>query len=280
MLHTVGAASLVGLGALCVPGKEARAANAIVLAPEQTEGPYWVDEMLNRSDIRVDPTDGSVQPGLLTVLDLTVGQVTGSVAAPLVGAAVDIWHASASGLYSDEASENTVGSRYLRGYQVTDRRGRVRFTTVFPGWYSGRTPHIHCRVRLFSGTTTTYNFTTQFFFDEAVTAAVYALAPYSARPGRDTTNTTDNIYQATDCITGAVDGTELTLAVAAGSSRVVASYGMLLDLSQTSACVADGGPEGGGAPGGGAPPGGMAPGATPPSDAPPGGMPAGGTPPT
>ena len=56
---------------------------------------------------------------------------------------MDIWHADAAGVYSDESVEGTEGLTYLRGYQVTDANGLVIFKTMFPGWYSGRTVHIH-----------------------------------------------------------------------------------------------------------------------------------------
>ena len=92
---------------------------------EVTEGPYFVDELLNRSDIRVDPSDGSVQAGILMLLSVgvsTLDTATG-VLKPLPGVVVDIWHANVAGLYSDEAANNTVGKKFLRGYQMSDRQG-------------------------------------------------------------------------------------------------------------------------------------------------------------
>ncbi|MEA2171109.1 MAG: hypothetical protein QOF76_4409 [Solirubrobacteraceae bacterium] len=75
----------------------------------------------------------------------------------------------------------------------------MTFKTVFPGWYSGRTPHIHVRFRTFdSSGTATYDFLTQIMFNESDIAAVYAVAPYSSRPNRDTTNASDHVYQAED----------------------------------------------------------------------------------
>src|SRR5437667_172656 len=100
--------------------------------------------MLNRSDIRIDPADGSTRPGTLLTLAITVTNV-GSTCTPLAGAHVDIWHCDASGLYSDEQANNTVGKKFLRGYQIADDNGAVNFTTVYPGWYNGRTVHIHVR---------------------------------------------------------------------------------------------------------------------------------------
>jgi protocatechuate 3,4-dioxygenase beta subunit len=171
----------------------AEAATTCSLTPSKTEGPYWVDERLNRSDIRVDPSDGSVQAGIPLTLTIDVYREDDNCT-PEQGAIVDIWHANASGLYSDEAVEGTSGRKYLRGYQVTDADGAVKFVTVFPGWYRGRTIHIHVRVRTFSGSATTYDFTTQLFFAESVNDAVLATGAYDTRGARDTTNASDNVY--------------------------------------------------------------------------------------
>jgi len=167
---------------------EADAAATCVLAPEVTEGPYWVDVREKRSNV----TAG--QAGVPLTLDLYVYRSDDSCE-PESGAVVDIWHCNAEGLYSDEAANHTSGETWLRGYQETDADGHVAFTTIYPGWYSGRTVHIHVRVRTFSGTSTTYDFTTQIFFAEADSTAVFATSPYNARSGRDTTNEEDMIYQ-------------------------------------------------------------------------------------
>ncbi len=163
-------------------------------SPTATEGPYWVDEKLNRTDIRVDPTDNLVQAGLPLTLQINVQEISGSSCGALAGAWVDLWHCNAAGLYSDESANNTVGKKYLRGYQVLDDNGQVNFTTIYPGWYSGRAVHIHLRVRTFNGTTQYDEFTSQLFFNETVTDAVHAQTPYSVRGHRDTTNTTDMVY--------------------------------------------------------------------------------------
>src|SRR6185436_4639365 len=86
--------------------------------------------------------------------------------------------------------------RFLRGYHVTDANGIAQFTTVYPGWYQGRAVHVHFKLRLFAGSTKTYEFTSQFFFDETLTDQVHALSPYSAKGKRDTLNTRDGIYNA------------------------------------------------------------------------------------
>jgi protocatechuate 3,4-dioxygenase beta subunit len=99
---------------------------------------------------------------------------------------VDIWHCDAVGSYSGFEEEGT----FLRGTQVTDAVGVVEFTTVYPGWYRGRTVHIHAKVHLDKRTA----LTTQLYFDEQVTAAVYEREPYSADTGRDTFNDSDGIF--------------------------------------------------------------------------------------
>ena len=162
--------------------------------PAMEEGPYFIEEKLLRSDVRSDPSTGVLQAGTLLTLAITVQNQSGGVCSPLTGAYVDIWHCNASGIYSDEAQENTTGQKYLRGYQITDDNGLVQFTTIYPGWYSGRTVHIHLRVRTYSGSTVLGDFETQAFFDPSVTTAVYAQAPYSSRGNPDTLNSTDRVY--------------------------------------------------------------------------------------
>lgn len=160
-----------------------------VVRPELTVGPYFVDEKFNRSDVRGDRTGAALQ------LTLRVYQI-GSSCIPLVGAFVDIWHCDAGGLYSDVAQEGTAGQTFLRGYQVTDSNGIVNFTTIYPGWYSGRAVHIHFKIRdALTTNPTQYHFISQFFFNEALTTQVHAQQPYAAKGTRDTLNSTDNIYQ-------------------------------------------------------------------------------------
>ncbi|HVV44818.1 MAG TPA: hypothetical protein VHC72_06420 [Bryobacteraceae bacterium] len=91
-------------------------------------------------------------------------------------------------------SVNTSGQKFLRGYQITDDSGQVQFITIYPGWYAGRTIHIHARVRTYSGSKELSNFVTQIFFDEATNNSVLSNSAYSRTSNRDTTNTTDGIY--------------------------------------------------------------------------------------
>ncbi|MEY4582949.1 MAG: hypothetical protein RL701_7652, partial [Pseudomonadota bacterium] len=111
-----------------------------VLIPAMTEGPFFVDERLERNDLRGASTDQAVVGGLPLQLDLAVYRVSGTDCAAWSGAQVDVWHANTEGLYSDKASNlyqkiETLGSDYLRGYQRTDAQGRVSFNTIYPGWY-------------------------------------------------------------------------------------------------------------------------------------------------
>ena len=115
-----------------------------------TPGPYYVDEKLERSDIRSDPTDGTVKQGALLLLTLNVSRIAKDGCAPLEGAIVDVWHCDAEGVYSDAVDPkyfDTTGKKFLRGYQRTDGNGVAKFTTIYPGWYPQRTPHIHYKIR-------------------------------------------------------------------------------------------------------------------------------------
>lgn len=172
------------------------AAPSCVLTAALTEGPYFVDERLYRSDIRSDPVTGEVAQGALLGLTFNVSRVANSACTPLTGAYLDVWHANALGLYSDEQALGTGGEKFLRGYQITDAAGVAQFTTIYPGWYSGRAVHIHFKLRLFTGATTSYEFTSQFFFDDSLTDSVYTLSPYNSRGTRNVRNTADSIYNS------------------------------------------------------------------------------------
>jgi len=153
------------------------------LYPEQTEGPYYVDGDLLRADIR----EG--KPGTLLSLELLV--VVGQNCVPLANAAVDIWHCDAAGVYSGFTGQlgglDTRQQVFLRGTQLTGADGRVRFQTIYPGWYPGRTTHIHFKVHL-SGNR---EVTSQLYFDEALNREVYTTVPYAAHGQKDTSNAAD-----------------------------------------------------------------------------------------
>ncbi|HKY50478.1 MAG TPA: intradiol ring-cleavage dioxygenase, partial [Candidatus Limnocylindria bacterium] len=161
-----------------------------IVRPALTEGPFFVDEKLDRSDIRSDPTTGAVRPGALLTLSFRVSRVSGSACTPLTGAMVDVWQCDALGVYSDV--QNARGQKFLRGFQNTDASGSARFTTIYPGWYQGRAVHIHFKIR----PTSASEFTSQLFFDEAVNDEVFAQAPYSQRGTQGLTrNAQDGIFQ-------------------------------------------------------------------------------------
>jgi protocatechuate 3,4-dioxygenase beta subunit len=164
-----------------------------VLTAALTEGPFFVDEMLNRSDIRTDPVSGVVSSGIPLALTFNVSRVANNACTPLTGAYLDVWHCDAGGVYSDVSGSSR---KFLRGYQITDANGVAAFTTIYPGWYSGRTVHIHFKLRLFAGSSKTYEFTSQFFFDDAATDSVYTQSPYSSRGARSTLNANDGIYNS------------------------------------------------------------------------------------
>jgi protocatechuate 3,4-dioxygenase beta subunit len=172
-------------------------ASMCVVRPEMTEGPYFVDEMLNRSDIRRDPSDRSVKPGTLLQLSFNVSTIAAAACTPLAGALVDLWHCDHLGVYSDVSDPgfNTVGKRFLRGYQVTDARGLASFTTVYPGWYQGRAVHIHFKIRSAPSASRGFEFTSQLFFDDALTDRVHVQQPYAAKGQRTVRNSRDGIFR-------------------------------------------------------------------------------------
>jgi protocatechuate 3,4-dioxygenase beta subunit len=163
--------------------------------PQQIEGPYFVDDMPNRSDIRSDLSDGSVQQGIPLYLVLHVYDVDNGSCIPLSGAQVDIWHANSQGVYSGVQDAGTGEMMYLRGYQVTDDNGTVRFTTVYPGWYEGRAIHIHVKVRTFEGSEKTLEWTSQFYLNNSISEQVHTQPPYSDHGLPEVTNEEDMIYK-------------------------------------------------------------------------------------
>ena len=167
-----------------------------VVRPELTEGPYFVDTQLNRADSRSDPAGGAVSEGALLSLAFVVSQVGNNTCAPLEGAVVDVWHCDAQGIYSgvSDPGFDTSNQQFLRGYQLTDGSGRAQFTTIYPGWYPGRTVHIHFKVRTNATAGQAYEFTSQLFFDEALNDQVHAQPPYAAKGQRNTFNSEDGIF--------------------------------------------------------------------------------------
>lgn len=172
--------------AALIPG-----AAACVLTPELDEGPFYFDPKLERSDIR----DGHAGAPMRLLLQV----VEAGDCAPVSGVRVDIWHCDAGGLYSgeegqgDDQATSTLGQNFLRGFQRTGKDGLAAFETIYPGWYRGRTPHIHFKVIPGDGKVAT----SQLFFPDGLSQFIYeTVSPYADRKAqRDTFNTTDGIAQ-------------------------------------------------------------------------------------
>lgn len=181
-----GASSTTSTSALTQPTTAASSATTVapacILTPEMTEGPYYLNNEAVRSDI-IEGMPGAPLHLVLTVVDAGTCQ-------PIPGAAVDVWHADAIGEYSGFGS-TTSNRTFLRGTQVSGADGKVDFRTIYPGWYQGRTEHIHVKVHV--GGSVVH--TGQLFFDPSVSDAVYATAPYNTHTGQRTTNAQDGIYR-------------------------------------------------------------------------------------
>jgi len=221
-LVLLGAGGLTGLA----PRRTAAqtpATPACVVRPELTEGPFFVDEQLNRSDIRSDPGDGTVRPGVPLRLALRVSRLTRGACAPLPGAMVDLWHCDAIGVYSgvQDPGGSTVGKKFLRGYQATDGAGLARFTTIYPGAYRGRAVHIHFKIRRAAGGGRVHEFTSQLFFDDALSDQVYTQPPYAGREPSRVRNARDGIYRSA--------GAQLTLALSPAAPGYAATFDLALE---------------------------------------------------
>jgi protocatechuate 3,4-dioxygenase beta subunit len=250
-------------------------ATGCVLTPELTEGPYYLDGQLIRSDI----TEG--KPGAPLGLRIAVQDMTSC--APLANAAVEIWHCDAQGYYSGIVGENPGGggettgdenstTTFLRGIQLTDADGLVEFATIYPGWYTSRTVHIHMKVHVegeagdaandpeavatpeggqtYTGGHTSH--TGQLFFDDAISDEVFATEAYTRSSDQGKiTNDEDNIFGE--------HGDEPGFLVALDGSAADGFTGTITVGVDPTAVAAEGGMDGGA---GGGPPGG--PGGTPP----------------
>lgn len=145
---------------------------------EETEGPFYFEVDRVRSDIREGRPGAKLRLGV-RVRDLDAG------CKPIQNAVVDVWHCDATGSYSER------GETFLRGLQTTDEDGAVEFTTLYPGWYPGRTVHIHAKVHIDNRTV----LTTQFYFDDGFTDRVFSREPYAGDTGRDAFNDSDPLYE-------------------------------------------------------------------------------------
>ena len=156
------------------------------ITPRQTEGPYYFDA----GQVRRDITEGKPGTPLLVELQL----VEAGSCEPIRGAVVDIWHPDAAGQYSGYRGQgdngtDTSGETFLRGTQITDANGLVEFETIYPGWYPGRTAHIHFKAYTDERTYVT----SQMYFPDDITDFIYLAEPYSARGPRSTRNENDGI---------------------------------------------------------------------------------------
>jgi protocatechuate 3,4-dioxygenase beta subunit len=241
LLGAGGAASLLPFGAIAASHERASAlqtqasAARCVVKPEMTEGPYFVDHQLERADIRIEPTTGAAKPGEVLRLALSVVDATRGQCRPLPGAIVDVWQCDASGVYSGVTDPmqgfETVNQKFLRGFQTTNAEGLASFTTIYPGWYPGRTVHIHFKIRT-QAAGSAYEFTSQWYFDEALNDRVLSSAAYK-RPGRrDTTNSSDMPFRN--------GGDQLLLTPTAGTNGLTATFALGLDLSDASVGRRDG----------------------------------------
>ena len=202
-----------------------------VVKPSLIEGPYFVDTELNRADIRVDTSTGATSEGAPLALTFMVMQIASNSCTPLEGAQVDVWHCDADGVYS--GVQGSAGTNFLRGYQVTDATGKAAFTSVYPGWYSGRAVHIHFKIRTKGADGADYEFTSQLFFDPTVTNTVYAQAPYSGRGAPNVSNNADNIYRSV--------GDQLLLRPVEANGSYSSTFNIALDLSDAQAGADDSG---------------------------------------
>jgi protocatechuate 3,4-dioxygenase beta subunit len=181
-----------GLGSVGASGTPALP--ACVVRPAQTEGPYFIDEKLNRSDIRTDPTGDAKRDGVRLDVEMRVSRVDARACTPIAGAMVDLWQCDAIGVYSDVLDTggrfDTRRQKFLRGYQLTDADGIARFTTIYPGWYEGRTAHVHFKVRHLGR-----EFTSQLYFEDAQSDEIFAKSPYATNTQRRMRNGQDRIFR-------------------------------------------------------------------------------------
>ena len=203
--------------------------------PQQTEGPYFVDGMPNRSDITSDTSTGSLQQGIPLNLAVNVYDVDNGSCIPLSGAHVDMWHADSQGVYSEVLQQGTSGQNFLRGYQITNENGTAKFSTVYPGWYEGRAIHIHVKVRTFEGTQETSERTSQFYLPDSVNEQVHTQPPYSNHGPVDIPNEEDGIYAgaSTDGLIQSNTGQHLMLNLAHQDQGYLGTFNVILDAHQT-----------------------------------------------
>jgi protocatechuate 3,4-dioxygenase beta subunit len=233
ILALLGASGIAALAG-CKPSHEVSeigAANeallpSCVVRPEQMEGPYFVDARLDRSDIRSDPSNGTVKAGTPLQVALVVSRIGADAACtPIAGARVDLWQCDAGGVYSGvrDPQFDTTGQQFLRGYQLTGATGTARFTTIYPGWYRGRTVHLHFKVRTEPSATRGYEFTSQLYFDDALTDRAHAVEPYASMGRRTVRNEGDGIFRR--------NGSQLMLALTEEAKAYTGTFHLGLQIA-------------------------------------------------
>ncbi len=203
----------------------------LIASPALTEGPFFVDEKLNRANILGNTTRKAVTGGLPLKIKVQVLKLVGDEYKPFTEAQVDLWHCDIQGVYSDVSHpmnhENTSGQNWLRGYQVTDAKGGAVFETIIPGWYPSRAPHIHFKVRKHdTASNKTAELTSQMFFTDSDARKIYAEKPYLG--AMDTSNSRDGIYNERTA-DGSVAGEHLILKL----TKTAAGYEALFTIVLT-----------------------------------------------
>ena len=236
----IGGAAAFGGMTLNAAGQAAPpVASSCVVRPEMTEGPFFVDAALARSDIRASSATGVKRDGVPLGLAFTVSQIVSGRCTPLTGAVVHIWQCDALGVYSgvNDPGARTEAAKddFLRGVQTTDAQGRARFTTIYPGWYRGRAVHIHFKIRT-QASAAAYEYTSQLFVPESLTDEIHARPPYAANGRRATTTERDGIYRG--------GGDQLLLKPARAADGYQTAMDISLDLSDANVGRSDGGGRG------------------------------------
>ncbi len=178
----LGLAAFAPAGAAFSQAPRVSPTGACLLTPQATEGPYYFDPRLERSDIKGGRTGSPVR--------LLIG-VQGADCRPLKDARVDIWHCDAQGTYSGYAGGgqgDARGETFLRGHQKTNAAGEATFATIYPGWYPGRTPHVHMKVILGDSEV----MTSQLYFPDELSDRIYRDRAY-VKAGARLNNGNDSI---------------------------------------------------------------------------------------
>jgi protocatechuate 3,4-dioxygenase beta subunit len=171
--------------------KIADSENDCVVSPKETKGPFpnkTPSEMV-MANIKSD------RAGIAMLINLAVVDKSKNCK-PLAEAMVDVWHCDKDGNYSEYGNhpmqrKDFTQEHFLRGRQITDFGGKVSFLSIYPGWYSGRAPHIHVEIFDKNGKSL---LVTQVAFPENISDTVYTSPLYAGRGKADTSNSRDGIF--------------------------------------------------------------------------------------